>query len=298
MIKNKIIVQLKGGIGNQMFQYAFAKTFALKRNCELYLDTYTGFISDHTFNRKYELKHLNLNDKKAPLSLILIYYLSKFDLILRYRNKNKYLFTRPYATFLFELDHKFNEQYLNINFNGLLFVNGYWQSPKYFYEYKHQINQNFDFKIKLSNHIITLANQISKENSIAICLRLYEEVSNPGLLSITGKQKSINELSNQINYILNLFIDTKVYIFCTHKPDFVNQLALPNSTTFITADSSYNSSIETLFLLKHCKYFLIMNSSFYWWGAYLSKSSELENSIFADSNFLNQDIYPENWIKF
>jgi hypothetical protein len=205
---------------------------------------------------------------------------------------------RPYASFLYELDHIYNPDYQNIKFKGILFIDGYWQSPKYFNEYELIIKNDFNIKQNFSQKIIDLGNKISNENSIALCLRLYEEVNNPGLLSSTGVQKSILEINQQLTIVLNSKQESNVYFFCTHKPTFLNALLLPKNTTFITADNSFNNTIETLHLLKQCKKFIILNSSFYWWGAYLSDTQKEESTIYADSNFLNQDIYLDNWIKF
>lgn len=298
MAKNKVIIKLKGGLGNQMFQYAFAKSFALKNNCDLYLDIYTGFIFDFQFKRKYELNNLDLNEKKATFYLLLIYYLSKLDYKLKKKDKSIYYMRRPYASFLYELEHIYNPDYQNIKFNGILFIDGYWQSPKYFNEFKLIIKNDFSIKQNFSRKINDLGKKISNENSIALCLRLYEEVNNPGILSSTGLQKSILEINQQLTNVLNSTQESNVYFFCTHKPTFLNELLLPKNTTFITADNSFNNTIETLHLLKQCKKFVILNSSFYWWGAYLSNTQKEESAIYADSNFLNQDIYLDNWIKF
>ena len=298
MGKNKVIIKLKGGLGNQMFQYAFAKSFALKNKCDLYLNIYTGFIFDYQFKRKYELNNLHLNEKKASIYLLFIYYLSKLDFKLKKRDNSIYFMRRSYASFLYELDHIYNPDYQNIKFNGILFIDGYWQSPKYFNEFELIIKNDFNINQNFSQIIIDLASKISNENSIALCLRLYEEVNNPGTLSSTGFQKSTSEINEQLTKVLKSTQDSNVYFFCTHKPNFLSDLLLPKNTTFITADNSFNNTIETLYLLKQCKKFIIMNSSFYWWGAYLSDTQNEESAIHVDSNFLNQDIYLDNWVKF
>ena len=62
-MKNKIILILRGGLGNQLFTYAAAIQLA-KNNADIFVDTKLGFYADN-FNRKYELDNL----QKPPKSL-------------------------------------------------------------------------------------------------------------------------------------------------------------------------------------------------------------------------------------
>ena len=65
MCKKKIIATLYGGIGNQLFIYAAAKRLAMINQAELIIDNYNGFINDFEYQRKYQLKHFNMEIKLA-----------------------------------------------------------------------------------------------------------------------------------------------------------------------------------------------------------------------------------------
>ena len=65
-MKRKIITQLSGGLGNQMFMYAAARAIALRMNADLYLDCKHGFKNDRLYRRNFALNHLDIKFKEAP----------------------------------------------------------------------------------------------------------------------------------------------------------------------------------------------------------------------------------------
>jgi hypothetical protein len=69
---------------------------------------------------------------------------------------------------------------------------------------------------------------------------------------------------------------------------------------FVTPDEGFEDAVDTLWLLSKCKHHVFTNSTFYWWGAFLSSNNfEIDQQhIYAADNFLNQNIYFDNWHKF
>ena len=62
---SKLIVQLQGGLGNQMFQYATARSISLDNNLDLVIDDWTGFFRDTHYQRKYELNNFQIKGRIA-----------------------------------------------------------------------------------------------------------------------------------------------------------------------------------------------------------------------------------------
>jgi hypothetical protein len=80
----------------------------------------------------------------------------------------------------------------------------------------------------------------------------------------------------------------------------LKKLNLPKKTIFVTPEDGYTGSIENLWLLSQCKHHIFNNSSFYWWGAWLSSKFYKNNNqtIYAADNFINKDGLPKSWYKF
>ena len=300
-MQKSIILILRGGLGNQMFQYAFAKNLAITTNSKLIIDTKSGFYFD-IYKRKYELKHFNIQEKKANLFYIVTYNLFKlYFKITKIKYKNKCII-KPVANFLYDTSNVYNQNYIDYNNKKYLWIEGYWQSFLYFNKNINVINETFNFKynLPLSNNSLQLASNMLNENSIAICLRFYEETTNSGAQSYTGVQKTYNEINNIINLASNNIDNPKFYVFTLFKKNVIDNLVFKNNidVTFITTDNNFPNTIETFYLQTHCKHQIIMNSTYYWWGAFLSKKNHNNQSIYIDSNFLNQDIFYPTWIKY
>ena len=139
-----------------------------------------------------------------------------------------------------------------------------------------------------------------KQNSVAICLRLYEEVKNPSIHLISNEVNRKTRLKQIIKEITNFENDLKLYVFCTHKNKFIYDLDLPQDTVLITEDNGFKGTIDNLWLMTNCRHHIITNSSFYWWGAWLS--SQIFNSerkrVYISKDFINSDCKPDKWIYF
>lgn len=138
-----IIVQLIGGLGNQMFQYACGKTLALKNKTSLKLDT-TDLLdrSHHNFtHRNYELNVFNINEKIATNHDV-----RKFEL-------KKSLLKRIVSKLFIECKYKKISEQILFNYDNTLsseksnlYLSGYWQNEKYFAEFESEIRNCFTFK--------------------------------------------------------------------------------------------------------------------------------------------------------
>ena len=299
LIKPKLIVVLKGGIGNQLFQYACAQKLALHNNCELLIDTYSGFIFDFKFKRKYELYHFNIENEKANIFHIILYWLIKTFLFINKLFKIKFIKENLYSNFIFENSHNYSDIYLSKKIDKIKWVEGYWQSYKYFEDISSELTSLLSFKEQLPSQIKNLGNKMKSESSIAICIRLYEEVATPSIQSITGNLKTFDEINNVIKILSSKVINPTFYVFTINKDNVFDKLNLPKESTFyITADNDFKNTNEVLWLQSQCKHHIITNSTFYWWGAWLSKENHNDQVIYIDKNFLNQDILYNKWIKY
>ena len=145
-MKSKLIIRLSNNIGNQMFMYASAYAFAKKLDRELLVDDETAY-KDKRNIYKYHLDIFNFHSKKAPTNLKFLgmsgnlrrkalKYLDKFRKI-----KNFYIEPKD-----INKNTLFNKDALIGDFKDSLYVEGHFETEKYFYQHAGEIKNEFIFK--------------------------------------------------------------------------------------------------------------------------------------------------------
>ncbi|NQX96291.1 MAG: alpha-1,2-fucosyltransferase [Flavobacteriales bacterium] len=291
-----IIVKLMGGLGNQMFQYAFGKYLATKNDTELKLDT--TFLLDRTPQKKhfvfrdYDLSIFNIDEQfstsKETHSLVNRTGNSTID-----RNLNKLLSTKK--SYVKDMGLKFKPNHLSILDNT--YIEGYWQSEKYFHEISNQLKQNcFTFKSSLSKISAPLIDKITNSNSVCINIRRGDFVVNSfhGALGVSF-YKEAEKILLQENKDLEFFIFSDDIEWCE------NNLKFSVPTTFIGHEFAGHKFQDYLRLMSACKHFIIPNSSFAWWAVWFS--SNTNKIVIAPKNWINNppdpvdDLVPKDWIR-
>lgn len=296
----KLFVQLNGGLGNQLFQYAIGRALALRNNAELVLDIVGGFTRDFQYKRKYELGRFS--------SL-------EFDIATRwqqavpfcYRMKNKLWMNSScfyqrhfFIDFYVEKKFIFHQALASRAINRNTWLLGYWQSPKYFTLYAALLQRELMPQQPVGDNYGALAALMLQSDSVALGIRLYEESHNPGDHALTGKLKTAVEINVAVEKLRKLKPQGRFFVFCTHRAPELAKLNLPHNTIYVTPDDGYTDSVSSLWLLTRCKHHIFTNSSFYWWGAWLSHAvhNPAEQLIFAADNFINVDGLCEHWGTF
>jgi hypothetical protein len=177
---------------------------------------------------------------------------------------------------------------------------GYWQSPRYFEDIATSLQLELMPPAPAAANFRALGEELARSESVALGVRLYEESSNPGYHAFGGTLKGIPEIRSAIERLRSARPAARFYVFCTHRAPLLEQLQLPADTVFVTHDDGYSGTLERLWLLSRCQHHLFTNSSYYWWGAWLSgavRSSEGQQIIAAD-NFINRDGLCAAWQRF
>lgn len=297
----KVYAYLNGGIGNQMFQYATARTLAIRTGAELVLDTWSGFVRDYQYHRVYELHHLPIQARvatafeRAPIWLFLVE--NKLQ-----RHTPSLAQQRLYGKFLVETELRFFEDIINFDLANTAWLAGYWQSPLYFQEFTEIISAELMPPQPIQERFLAMGQALRETESVALGIRLYEESENPSSHAKDGRMKTVTEVNAAIAKVLALKPNAKFFLFCTERSPILMKLNLPESTVFLTHDDGYEGTVERLWLLAQCKHHIFTNSTYYWWGAWLSKNAYPANYrshlIFAADNFINQDGLCAEWETF
>lgn len=287
-----IIVRLKGGLGNQMFQYALGRVLAIKNNTELKIDTsYLNSDIITVTKRDFDLDIFNLD----------------FD-ILQYKDipfinrihKNK-IYIKICAAFKkffkikgTEVSFNFNSDFLNLS--GDVYLDGYFQSPKYFNEYQDVIRKDFIFKNNFSENIISLMKEINEQNSLCIHVRRGDYVGN-AYHDVVGREY----YSRGVEKIKNLKKIDKIYIFSDDIDWCGKNMNFDLPVMFVGMEYAGSKNSGHMALMSSCKYFIIANSSFSWWTAWLSSHPEkiviAPKKWFGDPNIDTSDLIPEDWVR-
>jgi len=295
----RLCLQLSGGLGNQMFQYATARSIALNNDAECLIDPLSGFIRDKQYKRRFELARLPIKLNTVGIWDQIRLWVYRVHARFSHRIRSVYD-AYWYGDFIHETEFKFHSILLKKKLTGSAWMLGYWQSPNYFNSHANQIRQELQPPVPKNPVFTSLATQIALSESVALSVRLYEESDDPSAHALAGKVKTIEDINSAIARLHAACPNARFYVFCTHRAQVLNKLNLPADTVFVTADDGYDDAVDSLWLLTRCKHHIFTNSSYYWWGAWLSHGfhKQEEQLIYAADNFINVDGLCDHWFRF
>lgn len=264
-MKRVIVSKISGGLGNQMFMYAAAKALSLRTNSSLLIDD-SAYAKD-LYGRSFELHHFNTKIRRAN-SLFSFKYVGG-RLIRLLSNKLGRHIPLFFIRLVNEENFIFNSELVN-NPSPNCYLNGYWQTDKYFKDFASVIQSEFQIKDPLSEMANTEANRILSygKRAVALGVRRYQEV-----------KKFVNVKVMERDYYIKAMRLMKIKVpdakfFCfTQCPEWVEQnLSCLFDIEFIRPKNTESASIQDLQLFRLFDNFIISNSTYYWWGAWLSES--------------------------
>ena len=295
-MKNKLIVRIAEGLGNQLFMYAHAYCLSKKINYDLFIDNTSGYFKKKNQFRAFELDKFVITSEYSVPELRYDNYFLDFK---RKIKKKLDLFKYKKSFLIENKDNYKNTSFQKIDlskFSDLLFVEGYFQSDKYFIDCRDVLINEFKIKenyINLNNHLI---NELKKNESVSICIRQnrFSEGKNiDKKKSIKFTHDTIEYIKKSILFLKNKITNPKFYIW---SDDFSNldEYFAQNEFTFIK--NINNKFLNDFYLFQYSKHFIIGPTSFHWWGAWLNENPNkicLRPSNINPSN--NSDYWPNNW---
>ncbi|HEY9221970.1 MAG TPA: alpha-1,2-fucosyltransferase [Lutibacter sp.] len=276
----KVIVS--GGLGNQMFQYALylaLKNIGKKVKLDTSLYSFTKMHNGCELEKCFGINNRKINNSK--------WHLLKLRAVLKYKPKSI-----VYSDLLY-----FDRDVFK---TSCKYVNGNWQSQKYFMQIEKKIRDAFVFK-NIDDENKKIAVEMVDSISIAIHIRRGDYLGNSiysGACNEDYYTKAIKAILNKINPCVNIMF----YVFSDDKEfsgKFIENFKIP--AKLININNS-EDSYKDMYLMSQCKHNIIANSSFSWWGAWLNNNPEkivvAPQKWFGKGSEENyRDIVPNNWIK-
>lgn len=252
MIVSKII----GGLGNQMFQYAIAKSIAVKNNDSFKLD-----ISDfesYSLHNGYRLNFFSISGEVA----------TQEDVVsLKGRSGTPYKILKKLRLYNFNTYYKEKEHTLfdkNVFNYSNVYLDGYWQNEIYFKSIRDILLKEFTLKDGVSENAISILENIKSSESVSIHVRRGDFLKHPdvGVLGVEYYKRAV-QLINDKTTTPSFFVFSNDIEWCKTNFSFIdNCVFVENDTT----------ELDDITLMSHCSHNIIANSSFSWWGAWLNSN--------------------------
>lgn len=285
------LITLSGGLGNQMFQYAFylmmkkhhRGVFLTLRKLRR-MNEHNGYELEHIFPIRFRgVERFMMNITQTPLLGGIV---SHLFFPIKYRERVYY---SPLS----------NSQIHSSRYACARFV-GYWQSEDYFKEVSEEIRQAFRFRTELANsRTLSFSRQLRRlPGSVSIHIRRGDYFSNPEIIRSYGCICGEDYYRRAVDYILQKVSNPRFFIFTDDMTWCKQHLKINHPATFIDWNTK-NESWQDMYLMSCCHHQIIANSSFSWWAAWLNPSPD-KIIICPDRWTTTQEspqATPDQWIK-
>lgn len=290
-----LIVNIIGGLGNQMFQYAAARALALEKGTSCSLDV--SDFANYKLHQGFELQRVFgcslpsassaevwaiLGWQSSPLMRRLLAKpaMSAF--------RRRGLVIEPHFNYWQGLKEVPEDSYLI----------GYWQSERYFRDVAQTIRDDFTFRNPMSALNAGLAEQIRQVNAVSLHVRRGDYVKNPKTTATHGLC-SLEYYRSAIRHVAERVERPNFFVFSDDAPWVRENLATNHPCVYVDHNQGAQS-YNDMRLMSMCKHHIIANSSFSWWGAWLNPSDAkivvAPKQWFANGNDAS-DLIPPEWIK-
>ena len=257
--KQYVIVELNGGLGNQLFQYATGRAVATRLNAQLWLDANFYTAATH---RQFDLKDFCISARTLPRNAAKL---------CNGRSSSNPWVRRAKAVIcphLQRLKDKMNGY--NVAIEALAApcrLNGYWQTEKYFKHIRPLLINELIPNAEQLQADAQLINELSQPNGVAVHIRRGDYITTPQYARVFGIMPD-GYYQRAMEQIRDVLGSPTFYVF---SEDNLESAAFLNgfNVKWIKPSPARSTAMD-LYLMSRCSHFIIANSTFSWWGAWLS----------------------------
>ncbi|MBR1766566.1 MAG: alpha-1,2-fucosyltransferase [Bacteroidales bacterium] len=269
-------IVFNGGLGNQMFQYAFYLQLKKIYPIDIFLfdieqsqGCHNGFELDKIFHTESLKNARNYRRIKRRCPWLL----------------------NQFQPTIQEHSYEYDKAYLKTS-HLLVRYEGYWQSEKYFSPIKQDIQRSFSFRMDLlNNETQNIAREIIGKETISVHIRRGDYLPLPHFCkcSIDYYKRAMSYMTENLN--------STTFLFFSDDINWVKENIPCTSAIYVSCNHD-SDSWQDMYLMTQCKHNIIANSTFSWWGAWLNKNPN--KKVIAPARWLNDsplyDVIPQGWI--
>jgi hypothetical protein len=288
-----IVVQLIGGIGDQLFQYAAARNFSTIYNCDLLIDE-TWFVKNK--KNKLEPSKIGLTSFNTNYRLAGSVIINNF-----LRNKQQYYLSRFPHTANYKVIVENKKEFTNELYttNPPFYMSGEYKSEKYFEENIELIKEDLTINVSHLKKNDPIVSQILSKDSIAIYIPYQSVNKNHNIIKnsidLTYYQRAINLMQESL-------VNPHFIFFTDVEESKIKDLNIDSAYQTIAL---YNNEYEwkNIYLMSKCKHFIADDSATSWWAAWLNFDNNRKVIIPQNFSFDKPEIthnklgIQQNWMK-
>lgn len=274
------VVRISDGLGNQMFQYAFAFALEKKTGVRVLIDP----LFWGTSLRRYQLEKFHITGTKRLVG-------RSQDYILGFGPRNGRRFKDRYRQYLIRKKyHLFQEKQIMHYDDGVYnqtkpcFFLGFWQTPQYFEEYYEDLKKEFTRKEAVSRQAQKYQKQMEQGTSVAMHIRRTDYVRQEGNVTIPFDfyEEALRGMEEKLGeFRLFIFTDDKQFVKEYFK---VREFVLVEGLC----------DLDEFELMRQCNHHIVANSTFSWWAAYLGENKG--GIVYAPcTGIWSEEFYPKEW---
>lgn len=284
-----IVVKIWEGLGNQMFQYAYAKSLQITTGQRVCLDVEhcnESIRDGRRTPRKYELDYFRITLPTIRNVEKHYFYLNEKQSINRVIKELAKRNLFPYRYYE-EQSIVYKSDLLKVH--GNLYLQGWFQNQDYFKNSADIIRR--DFKLKKQIGIPEKLRQLLKmPNTVSVHIRRgdYKKLSN--VLPIEYYQKAVDLIQEKVEHPLFLVFSDEI--------EWAMQNFIIQEPCYFVNRERILEDYEELMVMKHCRHHIIANSTYSWWGAWLGDNLDkivIGPKVWFLQNKSWPNIMPEDW---
>lgn len=275
-----IILRLRGGLGNQLFQYAAGKSLADHHGVPFKLDLY--------YYKKHPNRSFDLDKFKIPIELATPSEINQFtgsNPLRRFLNKRENYLRCP-KVFAQPHYHFYNDW---LKLPADLYLSGYFQSEKFFLPISEKLLGWYAPNHPLDTRNAELHGQMKTSDSVSLHIRRGDYTTAQfnsffGTVPESYYQQAISTLKAKIS-------KPKFFVFSDDIPWCRSNLRIGDEAMFVDWNKG-KESYKDLVMMSYCRHNIIANSSFSWWGAWLNQNQN--KIVIAPKKWFGQEYYTGN----